>query len=62
MLKRSAIKRIIVASLALVIMFLFYLFPKSDELAIPEEVIYVDEVSLPIYAVQKDSHSLKTEH
>ena len=56
MLKRSAIKRIIVASLALVIMFLFYLFPKSDELAIPEEVIYVDEVSLPIYAVQKDGY------
>ncbi len=56
MLKRSAIKRIIVASLALVIMFLFYLFPKTDELSIPEEVIYVDEVSLPIYAVQKDGY------
>lgn len=54
MLKRSAIKRIMVASLALIIMFLFSLFPHNDELTIPEEVIYVNEVSLPIYALQKD--------
>ncbi len=56
MLKRSAIKRIIVASLALVIMFLFYLFPRTDELSIPEEVIYVDEIFLPIYAAQKNGY------
>ncbi|MBQ6840626.1 MAG: GerMN domain-containing protein [Bacilli bacterium] len=60
MLRRSAIKRIIMSSLALVIMLLLCLFPKSDNLSIPEEVIYVDELTMPIYVMDQNNYVART--
>lgn len=56
MLKKSALKRILISSLALIIMFLFCIFPKEDELLIPEEVVYVSELTMPIYATHKKNY------
>lgn len=67
MLKQKALKKIMVSSIALVIMFLFTIFPKNSYESIPEEVIYIDEITMPIYAENKDGYiarilSLKKEN
>ena len=56
MLRRSAIKRIIMSSLALIIMLLLCIFPKSNDLSIPEEVIYVEELTMPIYVMDQNNY------
>lgn len=60
MLRKCAIKRIIMSSLALVIMLLLCVFPKSNELSIPEEVIYVEELTMPIYVMDQNRYVART--
>ena len=60
MLKNNAIRRIITSTLALIIMLLLCVFPKNDKLSIPEEVIYVEEITMPIYAIDKNNYVART--
>lgn len=60
MLRRSALKRIMTSSLALIIMLLLCIFPKSTELSIPEEVIYVNELAMPIYVMDQNNYVART--
>lgn len=60
MLRKCAIKRIILSSLALVIMFLLCIFPKSDSLTIPEEIVYVEELTMPIYVMDQNNYVART--
>lgn len=60
MLRKSAIKRIITSSLALVIMLLFCMFPKANNISIPEEVIYVEELTMPIYVMDQNKYVART--
>lgn len=60
MLKQSAIKRIILSSVALLIMILVYIFPSPNNSSIPEEVIYVDELTMPIYVMDQNHYIART--
>lgn len=59
MLKRHAINRIIKTSLILFILLLLCIFPKNDQ-SFPEEVIYIEEPTLPIYAIDKYGYVART--
>jgi len=60
MLKKCAIKKIIISSMALVIVFLISLFPSNQNLAIEKEIIYVDSISMPIYALDQNQYVART--
>lgn len=60
MLRRSAIKRIIMSTIALSILLMLCLFPKKDDLSIPEEVIYVEELTMPIYVLDQNNYVART--
>ena len=60
MLKNNAIKRIATSSLALIIMFLFCMFPKTNNIQVPEEVIYTNDLTMPIYAIDHNNYVART--
>jgi len=60
MLKRNAIQRIIMTSIALAIMLLLCIFPTNTNLSIPEEVIYVEELTMPIYVMDQNKYVART--
>lgn len=60
MLKKSAIKRIITSSLALVIMLLLLIFPTNNNSYISEEIVYIDEITMPIYALDPQNLVART--
>ena len=60
MLKRHAIKRIIISTGALLIFFLIYFFPNQNNFSIPEEVIYIDELTLPLYTIDQNNYVART--
>ena len=60
MLKNCAIKRIILSSLALIIILLICIFPSSENLSIPEEIIYIDDITTPIYAMDQNHFIART--
>lgn len=59
MLKKSAIKRIIISTMGLVILLLLCIFPSNNP-QIAEEVIYVEEMTLPIYILDKNEYVART--
>ena len=59
MIKKSAIKKIITSTLAFIIMILICIFPKSDT-AIKEEVIYTNDIIMPIYTMVNDTYVGRT--
>ena len=59
MLKKHALKKILKTTITLFILFLLCIFPKND-LQIPEEVIYIDEASMPIYVMDKNGYIART--
>ena len=61
MLRKNAIKRIIMSSVALGITLLLCLFPKSTTLSIPEEVVYVEELTIPIYVIDQNNYVARTD-
>ena len=56
MLKKSAFKRIITSSLALIITLLIYFFPNSENIAMSEEIIYESEITMPVYAIDHNNY------
>lgn len=60
MLKKSAIKRIITSSLALAIMLLLLIFPTNNNSYISEEIVYIDEITMPIYALDPQNLVART--
>ncbi len=60
MLKKRALRRIIISTLALFVLLLIYVFPKSDELDIPNEIIFTNEITIPIYTVDQNNLVART--
>ena len=60
MLKKRALRRIIISTLALFVLLLIYIFPKSDELDIPNEIIFTNEITMPIYTVDQNNLVART--
>ena len=60
MLKKNAIKRILTSTLALGIMFLLCLFPQNSQNKITKELVYVDEITIPIYAIDHNNYVSRT--
>lgn len=60
MLRRNAIKRIILSSIAFTIVLLICLFPTKNQLAIPEEIVYVDDITIPIYVMDTNNYVSRT--
>ena len=60
MLKRHAIKKIIISTGTLLIFFLIYFFPNQNNFSIPEEIIYIDELTLPLYTIDQNNYVART--
>ena len=60
MLKNSSLRRITIASIALLIVGIIYLFPKSSE-KIPQKINYIDAVLSPIYLIDSNNYVARTE-
>lgn len=61
MLKKSALRRIMVSTLALVIVSLLYFLPNyNSEEPIKQEVLYVDVLDAPIYLLNSDNYVVRT--
>ncbi len=58
MLKKSAYRRIILATLALIILLIIYFFPNKDYLE--ESISYVKEVEMPIFLIDKNDYVART--
>lgn len=59
MLKKSAFRRILLASLALIILLIIYFFPTEDEF-IEESVTYIDSIEMPIFLLDKNNYVART--
>ncbi len=60
MLKKSALRRIMVSSLALIIVTILYFFPDTKELQIPKTTSYLSIDATPIYLINKDNYVIRT--
>jgi len=61
MLKKSALRRIITASLALIIVSILYFFPDTNNLnEIKQTTTYVSVNTSPIYLINKDNYVIRT--
>lgn len=58
MLKKASFRRIMIATLALIILIVIYLFPKNEEIS--ESLSYVDAEVLPIFLVDKMEYVART--
>lgn len=58
MLKKSSLRRIMIATLALFILIIIYLFPKEDE--INQSLSYIDAEQLPIFLIDKMEYVART--
>lgn len=59
MIKNLALKRILLATLVLIILLLFYFFP-SNELEIHESLKYIDNKEMPIFLIDKHDYVART--
>ncbi|MEG0976966.1 MAG: GerMN domain-containing protein [Bacilli bacterium] len=59
MLKRAAFRRIILASLALVILLIIYFFPDKESY-INESLSYVEKIEMPIFLIDKMNYVART--
>ncbi|MBQ6686970.1 MAG: GerMN domain-containing protein [Bacilli bacterium] len=60
MLKKSAYKRIIIATLALIILGLLYFFPENNDKEIKESLSYIDVETTPIYLIDNNEYVART--
>lgn len=62
MLKKSAIRRILTATIALIIVSILYFFPntKTDTYSTPSETHYISTVATPIFLKNKDNYLVRT--
>ena len=54
MLKRFALKKIIIVSLSFIVLLLIYFFPTTENYNINTTVTYTDPVTIPIYLVDQN--------
>ncbi len=59
MLKKSALRRIILASLALVILLIIYFFPTNSN-QIESSLTYVDPIEMPIFLIDNNDYVART--
>lgn len=59
MLKKSALRRIILASLALVILLIIYFFPNNSN-QIESSLTYVDPIEMPIFLIDNNDYVART--
>lgn len=59
MIKNSAIKRIILATLVLCILLIIYFFP-TNELEITESLSYIDQKQMPIFLIDSENYVART--
>lgn len=55
MLKKMALKKIIIISLSFIVLLLIYLFPNNDNYNIHSSLTYIDPITLPIYLVDHNN-------
>ena len=61
MLKRSALRRIMVSTIALIIVTILYFFPTNEEYTpLAQNIEYVSVDETPIYLVNPDSYVVRT--
>lgn len=62
MLKKNALKRIVVATLALIILSLLYFFPKTedDNFTINQSLSYIDAETAPIFLIDNNEYVART--
>ena len=58
MLKKSSLRRIIIASLTLLLLFLICLFPRDN--IIKEHLSYIPSYEIPIYLIDKNNYTIRT--
>ncbi len=62
MLKKSALRRIMVSTIALIIVGILYFFPSSSEITnVPITTNYLDVIKNPIYLINKDNYVIRTD-
>lgn len=59
MLKKAALRRIILASLALLILLIIYFFP-NDTYEIEENLTYIENTEMPIFLIDKNNYVART--
>ena len=62
MLKKNALKRIVVATLAMIILALLYFFPKteSDDFTVNQSLSYIDTETAPIFLIDNNEYVART--
>lgn len=61
MLKKSALRRILTATLALIIVSILYFFPNNNKFYnIKQNTSYIDVNKVPIYLINKDNYLIRT--
>lgn len=60
MLKKAAYKRIIIATLTLIILGLLYFFPEDNDNVIKESLSYIDVETTPIYLIDSNEYVART--
>ena len=58
MLKKSSLRRIIIASLTLLILLLIYFFPTKNRFK--EHLSYIPNPKIPIYLIDKNNYTIRT--
>ena len=61
MLKKSAIRRITTASIALIIASILYFFPSNETMITPNKTHYIDVLKTPIYLLNKEELVVRTD-
>ena len=60
MLKNHALRKILKSTVALFILLLLCIFPKENTDSFSQEVIYIDELTIPIYTIDKHNYVART--
>ena len=60
MLKQSALRRIMVSTIALIIVAILYFFPDTNLKSIKKTTTYIDLNKTPIYLLNKDDYVIRT--
>ena len=61
MLKKAALRRIMVSTLALIIVGVLYFLPSNEEsISLKQNILYVDASNFPIYLLNEDDYVIRT--
>lgn len=60
MLKKSAIRRIVTATIALIIVSILYFFPNTESFSTPSQIHYVSTLKAPIFLLNQNNYLVRT--